>query len=459
MTGFGATGGFDITAVAFEVNVPGILTGDAAGLELTYNPAATGPQQLFKADELNVEVPALGLKGAFDPTETTPALVVRTDGFAFGRGTPTKLGRFAVGGVVTITDPFVRLTDFSFSTNTGVHMGAFAVGAAGVAVTPAGGAFTLTGEDATAEIGFDPAGGVDRFTLTIGSLEADIKDIVTLSSTDVAFTPAATGTDPLLTVGEATVALAISGAGINLSGTAGGFSVAGNGAVTGPHTLSATLAFDGTTGGKLKLPTFRPFRIEHVTLDWPAFDTRPDFFQINLSARVFGTIGPITFEGGVDNLQIDPFKLAAGQFPIVGLAGFSVGVSGNLFGGEISGVVVGGIVKLDAEGNALDDTATEFTSTVFYAGIDGSFSSPTSASASASGSARRASSRRTSAPSSWCCSTRSAGCNWPACGAASASTPPRWPCRPTSPSRLPRSTARPRHSRPTSGRSSSSRRW
>ena len=72
-------------------------------------------------------------------------------------------------------------------------------------------------------------------------------------------------------------------------------------------------------------------------------------------------------------MVIDVGRSNRGEFPIVGLDGFTVEASGDLFGGKISGGAIGGIIKLDANGNVLDESATEYADTVFYGGIIAGF--------------------------------------------------------------------------------------
>ena len=65
-------------ADTFAFAVPNVLTAAATKLAITYDPVATGPQQLISADTVAIDVPKLGLTGTFDPTDATPGLVVRT---------------------------------------------------------------------------------------------------------------------------------------------------------------------------------------------------------------------------------------------------------------------------------------------------------------------------------------------------------------------------------------------
>lgn len=369
-TSFAAPGAFAFTAATFVLDVPGVLTASANGLAITYDPQGGESQELIVAEDLTLAVPKLKMLGELAGSEELPGLVVRADGFAFGAARLTVEDTFTLG-VLEITNPFIELGNFRFSTSEGVSLDRFQIGAGSIAVATAG--FTLTGEDVAAELGFDAAGAVNRYSFRVGSLTGQLGSLVTLNASDVEFVPTATGSETLLSLGTASAAVSIAAVDLTLTGAVSGVVIAGDGTITGPETLSVTADFGADTASKLKLPAFLPFKIDTLSLDWADFDDHPDQFTIALTASVTGTIGPLTFSGGVDNLVIDPFRLAEGEFPIVALDGFSVGVSGDLFAGRIEGAVIGGIVKLDDEGNVLDDGETDFASTVFYAGINGGF--------------------------------------------------------------------------------------
>ena len=370
ITSSGASGVFSFTAASFVLEVPGVLSASANALEIHYDPQGGDSQELLVADDLTLAVPKLKLLGELTGSDELPGLVVRADGFAFGAARLTVENTFTLG-VVAITNPFVELGNFRFSTSEGVSLDSFKIGAGSIATTTGG--VTLTGEDVAADLGFDDAGAVNTFTFSVGSLTGQLGSLVTLNASDVEFTPTATGSDPLLSIGTASATVAIAAADLSLTGAVSGVVISGDGTVAGPQTLSVSVDFGDDTAAKLKLPSFLPFKIDTLSLDWAAFADHPDQFTIALSASVNGNFGPLTFSGGVDNIVIDPYRLAQGEFPIVALDGFSVGVSGDLFAGRIEGAVVGGIVKLDAEGNVLDDGETDFASTVFYAGINGGF--------------------------------------------------------------------------------------
>jgi hypothetical protein len=84
-------------------------------------------------------------------------------------------------------------------------------------------------------------------------------------------------------------------------------------------------------------------------------------------------LSQLNFTGGVQDILIDVSLLAAGKFPVVGLGALNVGVSGNLAGGTVSGSLIGGIIKFDANNNVIagTDLTTQVASRIFFAGIEG----------------------------------------------------------------------------------------
>src|SRR5277367_2407809 len=60
--------------------------------------------------------------------------------------------------------------------------------------------------------------------------------------------------------------------------------------------------------------------------------------------------------GSVTNAVINVGLLSQGQFPVTSLGGFSVSAGGDLFGGQVSGGLIAGIVAVDSSGNVVSGT-------------------------------------------------------------------------------------------------------
>ena len=96
--------------------------------------------------------------------------------------------------------------------------------------------------------------------------------------------------------------------------------------------------------------------------------------MLTVSASV-GDIPGLPFElsGTVDGLKIDCGLIAQGKFAVVDLAGFGVTVGGDFGGGKVQATLIGGIVKVDAQGKVIDptDSTTPVDERVLFVGIDG----------------------------------------------------------------------------------------
>ncbi|MFO0937166.1 MAG: PKD domain-containing protein [Gemmataceae bacterium] len=370
-----APGDFAITAATFDLNVPKVLKGSATDLLITYDPSIDGPQQLVSAKTVTVSVPAIGLEGEFTPSDSTPGLVVFTDGFAFGDGKVSYTKDVKFGSVATISNPFVRLGDFSYHNSTGANLGSFGVGATKVEIQGFGDKFKMTGEELEAKVAFGENYHIDKFTLSAGRLSAEFGDYVTIEATGLEFTPTAQGSETLLKLDTGFAKFSVPQIGLSLDGTVEPLSVAGDGTLTGPETLRLGLRFVASDATSLRWPAVLPISISRLELFWPHFRNDPKSFTIELSAGIdadFGGVSGLRVSGGVDKVVIDP-KLLADKTanPIVSIDGFSAKVSGNLFGGKVEAGVVVGIINLDAEGNEVP--FAESTKHAWYGAFQGAF--------------------------------------------------------------------------------------
>ena len=155
------------------------------------------------------------------------------------------------------------------------------------------------------------------------------------------------------------------------------------------NNFSVTLGFgNGTSSDSIKWPSWLPIKNVTITLSWPGnnFNTNPANFVIDLSASIdLSNIGgiPLTIQGPAQHDVIVVRKLAAGEVPSIWIGALGVTVSGNLFGGTVTGTLIAGIVRFDANGAVVDADGNVVATgkpgvgpfnSVFYGGIDASFS-------------------------------------------------------------------------------------
>ena len=198
----------------------------------------------------------------------------------------------------------------------------------------------------------------------------------------LAINPTAGPNQDLISFGSLNASLTIPGTSASVTGSASNFAIEGNGSFLAKPDFGVTFMLGQSDAANLPWPSWLPLQSASVSLTWANFTADPSDFLIDVSATINTTIAGMTVSGNVTDAVIDPTLAAAGQFPITSIGSVSVGVSGNLFGGSVSGTLIAGVVTFDSTGavvDGLDDlvgTTTPgvgpFTS-AFYAGIEGSF--------------------------------------------------------------------------------------
>ncbi len=100
--------------------------------------------------------------------------------------------------------------------------------------------------------------------------------------------------------------------------------------------------------------------------------------MLTISAAVTGFYNlPVNVTGAIDGMKIDLGLLADGKFPIIDIAGFAVTVEGDMFGGTVTGGLIGGILKIDENMNMVGATDnTPVADRVLYLGLVGGFEMP-----------------------------------------------------------------------------------
>ncbi len=202
-----------------------------------------------------------------------------------------------------------------------------------------------------------------EWDLTVGSVTVGVGQFLEFNATGLKLDPAAGPDEDLLSFDSVSAKINVQN--VDITGTASKFAVQGDGDFVAKDGFAVSLSM--TDADPLGL-SFLPIQVTEVKATWPGdnFNTAPENFLLSVSASIDGNFGPVAMSGSIDRMVIDVEKLSNRQFPIVDLEGFSAAASGNLFGGEINGGVIGGLVTEDANGNLLDEP-------VFYGGIIAGF--------------------------------------------------------------------------------------
>ena len=226
----------------------------------------------------------------------------------------------------------------------------------------------------SASFQFDSS-GFKAFVFSADQLTINLGSFLQLTASNFQINTGAGPNDPLVSFGSAGATVSVGG--MTISGSATSFAFLGDGSFRAGQGFGVTLSVGGATGDSFSWPSWLPIHIDSIGIQWPNINTDPTNFVLTLSASVTGIqgIAGLTFSGSIQGIQIDIGKLLAGEFPIVGIASIGVEVQGDLFGGQIDAELIGGIEKLDANGNMIadTDTTTPVSARVFFAGLQGGF--------------------------------------------------------------------------------------
>ena len=151
----------------------------------------------------------------------------------------------------------------------------------------------------------------------------------------------------------------------------------GDGTFKTGQNFGVFLSVGSASGDSFKWPSWLPVQINAIGIEWPNFNADRGRFLITLSVSItkLPSVAGLKFSGAIEGLKIDPFLLLEGKFPIVDIRSIAVSVTGQLFGGELTATLLGGIMKFDAAGNVIGDldSTTPVADRVLFFGIEGGF--------------------------------------------------------------------------------------
>ncbi|MFM8572265.1 MAG: hypothetical protein ACKOAU_11770, partial [Pirellula sp.] len=404
-------GKLSVQVGGIEVQIPNVLKIGASDIlfnwDPNYDPTKNGnaPQQILVVQSALLTVPRFGVTGTIAPADGKPGLVVYDNGFDIGDASLMYKPGSAAGSTLNSTGApgkkigFKGLIEFDDLrlgvTNFKVRFGAQA-DFDGLIYFASSGATFLPGKKVSAKITDRVAepeisagvpntealrlgiefenGKVKGFVFRADTLQINLGPL-TLSATDLDLNTSASDSEEI--VSFRSVEASVSLGSFALSGKATNFAFLGDGSFVTKAGFGVYIAIGGSGGGDFKWPSWLPIKIKSIGLEWADIKENPSDFVLILSASVTGIKGipNLTFSGGIEGIRIDIGKLKKGQFPIVGIDTLNVGLEGKIFGGEVSAALIGGIIRLDASGNAIDelDKTTPVSDRVFFAGVKGSF--------------------------------------------------------------------------------------
>jgi hypothetical protein len=418
----GFTGKWEVTADSLIGTVPEVLTFEAFNIKIGYDPDYDASkdllntlegagQKLVQIGTVRVTFPSFGLTGLITGTAVAPGLIVYENGFslktaqliygglnsnptaATATRTDTQAGPIKFGTLLEFDDLRIGVTDFSVVFGQAVTFN-------GSIFFASGGARFAPGKPISADIrdraGPEPAdaggaadnteairlgltftnGVVDGFIWRMDTFRITLGPNLVLTGKDLNLDTGAAADEELISFAAIGAELTVGS--VTLIGEARQFAFLGDGTFVTKRGFGVFIGVGSATGSTFKWPAWLPIRITEIGVQWADIQAAPEKFVLTLSATITGLQGNpgLKFEGTVRGIQIDVGALIDGGNPIIGIESLGVSISGNVFGGQIEGTLIGGIIKVDANGNEIGvlDTETAVADRVFFIGVEAGYS-------------------------------------------------------------------------------------
>ncbi|MEM5775932.1 MAG: hypothetical protein AAGU05_13100, partial [Anaerolineaceae bacterium] len=313
-----------------------------------------------------------------------PGLSVRKNGFALGSAYLQYNDVLNFGSIMKLTGVKAGVSDFNITFGSALDFdGEIFIGADSAILFPNGSInFSITdGPDAGTEAvraALTFTDGVpDGFKFQADQFTFKFASVITIFGSNIYINTNATAEE--IVASFTSLGASISAGPLQVGGEMRSFGFMGDGSFFTMPGFGVYVDVSALTGSSIGWPSWMPIRITEIGIQWPDINKDPGDFTLILSAAVTGLYNlPFEFSGAVDGIKIDLGLLAEGKFPIIDIAGIAVSIKGNVFGGQLSGALIGGILKLDANGNMIPalDTTTVVADRVFYMGVEGGFMIP-----------------------------------------------------------------------------------
>jgi hypothetical protein len=399
---FSPTGKFSLSVSKLIANVPDVVQAVAEGISIQYDPEGEDNQELVSIDRATLTFPTFNISGEISPFDPDPAdpnndlipgLVVRGNGFTLGQAQIIYNNTISLGSILDLDDLRIGVTNFEVNFDEGFQFNGSIFFASGGATFFPGQSFNATiidrdtaddrnpdgtpnDEALRAEITFTN-GSPDTLLFKVDTLRIALGGVLTLTARDFELDTGAAGDAGVELVSFGAVGAEVKVGSMLISGEGRNFAFMGDGTFETLPGFGVFLSVGSASGEGFGWPDWLPIRINAIGVEWPDIGTDPADFDLILSASVTGLhgIGGLEFSGTIEGIRIDIGKLRAGRFPVEAIASIGVGVKGDLFGGTIDAQMVGGIVRLDENGDIIDelDTTTQVEERVMFMGLQGGF--------------------------------------------------------------------------------------
>ena len=320
------TGALSLGVTELDIKASDLLDLDAKNVGITL----TGDQFTVAVGTATATIPRLSsLSG------TVTGLSITNTGFSIGGATLSAHTTLSLGSVLSVTDPSVGITNLSYKAGQGVKFDgdlSFAADTASFLLKKSNSG-TISGFAASANslsgtIGLSSS-DYGQFKFQAASVGLSLGTYLSLTATGVTFDTSPSATY-LAEFGTLTATVSPSGS-ASLTGSAQHFAIAPDGTFITEAGFGVSLNLNSNTSS-FKIPSWLPISVTALALQWPSFSTDPTDFTIDLSASVQASIPgtDLVLSGFVDGLVIDVGDLGTPTFPIIGLDGAGIGVSGDI---------------------------------------------------------------------------------------------------------------------------------
>ncbi|MEX2495926.1 MAG: hypothetical protein WD448_07555, partial [Woeseia sp.] len=383
---FSLTGRFTISIDTLTIIVPEVLEVVGTGINFVYDPAASEDEELLRVTSLTVKILPLDLTGALNPFTrddgtTIPGLSVRGNGFTLGSASIKFEGEIAFSTILSIRGIAVGINDLDVTFGEEFVFNGEIFIAADEATLFQDSPINLSLKDGPdldteavrATLTFS-GGTVDGFKFQADQLEFNLF-VLTIRGQGIMIDSTAGPNEEVASF--VSLGAELRAGPLQIGGSMRNFAFTGDGSFKTKPGFGVFLSVSGANGSSVGWPSWMPIRITELGITWEDINEAPEDFVLIFSGSISSIYNlPLKVSGGVSQVKVDVGLLLDGEFPIIDIGGFSVTVSGNLFGMRINGGLLAGILKLTGNETdgfrqiTIDDPAdTPVVDRIFFAGI------------------------------------------------------------------------------------------
>ncbi|MEN9554493.1 MAG: hypothetical protein RLZZ232_779, partial [Planctomycetota bacterium] len=385
----GLTGKFNLDVGSMKLTVPQLVTVEATGIKVSMDPQIDkngdgtesqaekddfSKRQILSVETASVTIPKLSISGAIQN------LIVRNDGFQLGDASITRTGTTTLGSLLQMNNVTVGITDFGATFGGSVVFdGELYFATSDASIFP-GKAYSATIED-NADPGLEAfratpkfeAGEFKGFEFTADKFRIKFNKFLTVTAEKINVNTDASDTEEVVSFTSVTAALKV--ASLNVGGEMRNFAILGDGKFVTKEGFGVFMSLDSADPAAFKWPSWLPIKLTKFGILWDDIEAKPEIFKLSLSASVSKLFNlPLDVTGAVSDLILDPTLLADGKFPITDIGGLAISISGDLFGGRVTGGLMGGILKIDSAGNRIPaGSSTPVADRILFIGLEGGF--------------------------------------------------------------------------------------